>query len=488
MKLAYKFFITLFATALLTLVLVVVVMHFSLRKNFIQYVNEAEFDKMTLINDRLRQSYVRHQGWNEFKSGQYVWYEFVKIWRPGVFQDNPRPPGKAAPPPPHPMGTLPLHHRLCLFNPDKSHVAGDYTPGDRFTYRAVTLPQSGKNHAAGNTPEQPEKKDSRQIIGWLGLKVLDMPSTPLELAFLSKQVNALYIIGLCIFALALVVSLFMARHLLNPIRELAQGTRAMRNFDFSTTIQIRSRDELGELANDFNRMAATLKQYETLRKNWISDISHELRTPVAVIRSKIEALQDGIRTMTPELTASLHKDVLALGTLVNDLHLVAMADSRTLAADLKRVSLPDIFSQTLSGFLIRIEKKGLSIQEDWKKIGLSMVLGDPDLLGRVFANLLENTLQYTDAPGILRVTHDIENGSAILCIEDSAPGVPGDALALIFNRLYRVDRSRNRASGGSGLGLSICKNMIAMHKGTIHAGHSVLGGLKIEIKLPLYRN
>ena len=346
-------------------------------------------------------------------------------------------------------------------------MAGEYHPLDQFNYRAIVL--------------------SNQTIGWLGLKNRSEMIKPLEMDFFKRQTYSFLIIVLGIFILAIIISYILSKHLLSPIRELAMGARAMRNFDFNTKINIHSTDELGGLAHDFNLMAQTLKQYETLRKNWISDISHELRTPVAVIRSKIEALQDGIREMTPTLLDSLHSDVMGLGKLVNDLHLISMADSKNLPLNLEAITLFDLVDQCLEAIFIRFEQQQITIQTDWEKEDQLKVRADANLLRRVFSNLFENTLQYTDSPGTLSISHDIKKNWLTLVIEDSPPGVPDNCLNYIFDRLYRVEQSRNRSLGGSGLGLSIARQIIQKHEGTIEASCSTLGGLRVTIELPLIK-
>lgn len=366
-----------------------------------------------------------------------------------------------------------LHRRLCLFDADKQYLAGnDYHPRDKITFQPIVI----SNQAVSKT------------IGWLGLKNLDKRINPLELEFLKRQTNSFYTLGAAIFILAIFISYIMSRHLLAPIRELVRGTKSMANFDFNTKIMVRSTDELGGLAKDFNIMAQTLQQYETLRKNWISDISHELRTPVAVIRSKIEALQDGIRVMTPTMLDSLHTDILGLGKLVNDLHLISLADSKNMSVNREPVNIFELINQCLDTFLIRLEQQKITIQTDWEKEDRLDINGDTILLTRVFSNLVENSLRYTDSPGTLKISHAIKRKVLNLYFEDSAPGVPDNCFETIFDRLYRVEQSRNRALGGSGLGLSIAKQIITNHRGTIEAFSSPLGGLKINIELPLHKN
>ncbi|MCP3940368.1 MAG: HAMP domain-containing protein [Desulfobacteraceae bacterium] len=479
MKLKYKFFISFIIMSFLILFLAIGVTQINIRNNFIRFVNNTEFDKLTQMVSLLKKSYQQKNGWDDFQDNNTAWKNLLFQSRPDNlgpihpiapdhFQEN-----KKIPPLnslssnlPRPMDPFTLHNRLCLFDADKQYIAGsDYRPQDKFNYLPINL--SGKT------------------IGWLGLTNQPKTIKPLELEFLKRQTQSFYTISAGIFILAILISYVMSRHLLSPIRELVRGTKAMGNLDFDTRIKIYSKDELGDLAEDFNLMAQTLKQYETLRKNWISDISHELRTPVAVIRSKIEALQDGIRVMTPALLNSLHNDILGLGKLVNDLHLISLSDSENLSFNRKTIDILKLIDQCLDTFFIRLEQQQIKIQTDWKKKDRFEIKGDAQLLSRVFNNLVENSLRYTDSPGTLKISHGIRANRLFFYIEDSSPGVPDNCLEHIFDRLYRVEQSRNRAMGGSGLGLSIAKQVIDRHRGEIEASRSPLGGLKIKLELPL---
>lgn len=469
MKLKYKLFITLVSSSCLILLLVMVVMQFSIRRNFIDFLNDVEFSKQTKMIGLLKASFNRNSGWDELEGHPGAWHRLVRMARPDKISPDMVSHGfdrKRPGPPPRPFPNDPgsLHNRLCLFDAQKNYVAGDCRRQNRFDFNPIKI--------------------SGRTIGYLGLEDLDDMRQPLELAFLKKQTQSYYIIGTGVLLLALVISFMVSRHLLSPVRELVKGTRAMGKFNFDTRINVRSTDELGGLAADFNRMARTLKQYEAMRKNWISDISHELRTPVAVIRSKIEALQDGIRQSSPEMLDSLHKDILMMGKLIDDLHRISLIDSRNLVANLKPVSVLPLAEQVLETFLIRFENQHIEVQKEWGAQRDFTISADAELLKRVFSNLFENTLKYTDSPGVLKLGCRAKKDNLIIDIEDSSPGVPRDCLESIFERLYRVERSRNRSLGGSGLGLSMSREIISMHNGTISAFGSSMGGLKVEIRLP----
>lgn len=477
MKLKYKLFIAMLSSSCLILLLVLVVMQFSFRKNFIGFLNDVEFAKQSKMVSLLKKSYVRQSGWYAFEDNPMAWHDLFGQARPETVVDNMNihgplggsgpgsGPGRGRGPAPTNNEPGPLHLRLCLFDAQKNYVAGECRQERLFDYYPIVL--------------------SDRTVGYIGLENLDDMRQPLELAFLKKQTRAIYIIVGGIFVLSLLVSYVISRHVLSPVNDLANGTREMCRLNFDTRVNVKSNDELGSLAKDFNLMAATLQQYETMRKNWISDISHELRTPVAVIRSKIEALQDGIRDANPEFLDSLHKDILGLGKLINDLHQISLMDSQNLSVNMKSVSLGSLLDRSLGAFLIRFEQEEIEIRKEWESDTLPDIQGDATLLKRVFANLLENTLKYTDSPGVLKLGCQVRQKHLVIELEDSAPSVPQSYHESIFERLFRLEQSRNRSLGGSGLGLSMSREIISLHHGTITAFDSSLGGLKIVIELPV---
>lgn len=373
--------------------------------------------------------------------------------------------GQPPPPGPHPANALFIGPRLTLFDGDKRQVAGHGVSTEGHKLRPLLV--NGKT------------------IGYLGIIPVDHLSHPLTANFLRQQARAFYLAGLAVFVVGVIIAFLLSRHLSAPIRKLALATRELASFRFDTRIDVYSKDELGQLAADFNTMTQRLKEYEHMREQWISDISHELRTPLAILKGEIEALQDGIRHITPERLNSLHAEVSRMAKLVDDLHVLSMADSQNLAQRKQPVPIAQTLRATLYAFAHRLEQAGIELEMNVSDGDETTVLGDEDRLAQLFSNLVENTIRYTDSPGTLRVSLIRSREVLTVVFEDTAPGAPADALGRLFDRLYRVDKSRSRILGGSGLGLSICRGIVDAHNGHIRAENSPLGGIRITIDLPV---
>ena len=282
--------------------------------------------------------------------------------------------------------------------------------------------------------------------------------------------------------LSALVSLLLARRLLRPIRRITAGAKALGAGRYTTRIPADRGDELGRLAQDFNHLAAALERNEQARRQWVADISHELRTPLAVLRGEIEALLDGVRQASEDRLKSLHGEVLDLGKLVDDLYELALSDLGALDYRREPLDLAEVIEETVEGFQRRFGAKGLALVN--RVQGPLPLTGDDRRLRQLFTNLLENSQRYTDPGGRLVISVAVVDGWYRLLLEDTSPAVPDQALGRLFERLYRVDKSRSRNLGGAGLGLAICRNIVTAHGGRIEAAHSSLGGLALTVRLP----
>lgn len=485
-KLSYKLFAIFLLTSLMIVVIMVGFMQYYASRNFADYLNKMEMERLDELVLELAAEYQQDQGWDRLRNNFSRWMDLTRPRHPkgGIFppwppgfgsrpdsrQDPPPPPWgmDQRPPPPPPPGPDPFNPgpRISLFDAGKEPLVGGARTSQDHLLKAIQV--DGK------------------IVGWLGIRKLEHFSHPLDVEFARRQARAFYLVGGSVLLLAIFVSVFLSRHLLTPIKKLTEGTRAISSRRFDTRIEVGAGDELGQLAADFNRMAQAMEKYEQLRQQWISDISHELRTPLSILRAEIEALQDGVRTPSRETLDSLHGEVLHLSKIVNDLHDISLADAGMLSVRHEPVKPVQVLQETLKGFQTRFAARGITVQEE-PAAGPDhfLISGDADRLKQIFANVLENAWRYADSPGVLKIWGEVRDGSLSLNFLDSGPGVPEESLHRLFDRLYRVDLSRSRQQGGSGLGLAICKSLVQTLGGEIKARNAPSGGLWIEIILPL---
>jgi two-component system, OmpR family, sensor histidine kinase BaeS len=315
-----------------------------------------------------------------------------------------------------------------------------------------------------------------------------------EAHFLTDQYALIAAGGLGLIVLALLTAIALARRWTHPLAAVQQATQRLAQGELTVrlpegpTLAGRS-DEIGDVMRNVNRMAEGLQQLEGARRRWLADISHELRTPLTVLRGDIEALHDGVRPLRPEAIAVLHEEVLRLNRLVDDLHLLAIADLQTLPCHLADDDAVALMQRLLGRYDGRARAGGLSLRlelaDEVKALGLLPVQWDAGRIEQLLANLLENSLRYTQAPGQVLMRLAQVDARVRVVVEDSAPGVPAGQLAQLFEPLYRGDAARSGGLGGSGLGLAICQRIAQAHGGRLTASASALGGLRLTLDLPL---
>jgi two-component system sensor histidine kinase BaeS len=343
----------------------------------------------------------------------------------------------------------------------------------------------------GHIPADAEDVNFRPIVhngstvGYLGLLSPRHFLSPPQLEFLKRQKSSLILAALGMLLVVVVFSLPLANRLVRPIRAMTAATRDISSGKYASRVPVSSSDELGQLARDFNAMALSLEKNEKARRQWIADISHELRTPLAILRGEIEALLEGVRDTTPEAVRSLHGEVLRLNRLVDDLYQLALSDLGSLTYHKEDLELGAVLSDSLEPLRPEFARKGIALTVEHSGTPEVNVFADRERLHQLFANLLDNSLKYTDPGGKLVIRLACGNGQAALDFEDSAPGVAEGELERLFERLYRSEGSRSRASGGAGLGLAICRKIVEAHAGTISAHPSALGGVLIRITMPV---
>lgn len=323
-----------------------------------------------------------------------------------------------------------------------------------------------------------------QMIGTLAL----MPGSPApemaELRFHASQGDRLWIIALAMLLLAAALAYPLSRRLVRPVRDFQHAARRLATGDFSARVPTHGHDEIARLGRDINALATALEHNEAARRRWVADISHELRTPIALLRAELEALQDGVRPLEPSALDTLHGDVMRLGRLVDDLYELSITDMGALGYRLEETDVAEILSADIDAFRRSFQEAGLALDYRSTLPEPLLLHADGQRLSQLFRNLLRNSRQYTDAGGGLSVQLSRTDHQLCIDFQDTTPGVPKDALPHLFERLYRVEDSRNRHSGGAGLGLAIARNVVEAHGGAISADAAPGGGLWIRILLP----
>ena len=320
--------------------------------------------------------------------------------------------------------------------------------------------------------------DGRRV-GSLMLAKAQRPDDDLAVAFLIAQQRRLGLVALLGVLASVIASAWLAASLRRPVRQLVDGARQLAAGRFDARQPATRGDELGELAQTFNHLAAWLGDTERERQQWMADTSHELRTPLAVLRGQLEALQDGVRTATPANVATMLAQVTALTRLVDDLQ--ALTPPPLAVAPVDAWTVVDAAVAALAD---RLHAAGLTALMGAAP-ARSTVAGDVNRLRQVVTNLLENSVRYTDAPGRIAVAATVDGAMLRVTLDDTAPGVPAAALARLGERFFRVDASRSRRSGGSGLGLAVCRQIVEAHGGRLAFEASALGGLRAIVTLPL---
>jgi signal transduction histidine kinase len=263
----------------------------------------------------------------------------------------------------------------------------------------------------------------------------------------------------CAALLAVVVMLTIFARVFRPVEALTIGARALAGGHLDTRVRVRGDDEVAELGRAFNSMAEALERNERARRNMVSDVAHELRTPLTSIRVQIEAVQDGVLEPDARWVASIEEDAAALSVLIDDLQQVSLADAGVLRIELGDVAVDELVDRALTG----LERDGVTIARD---IAPNLVIrGDARRLVQVIRNLVLNGLAYASAR--VDVTVVRRDGVVEIRVSDDGPGIPDPDSERVFDRFYRADPSRSRSTGGAGLGLTIARQLVALHGGTI---------------------
>jgi two-component system sensor histidine kinase BaeS len=452
--LSTKLFLLILAACALLLAVNAMVGRFLFERSFMGYLNEQGEQRMLQVLPRLQAAYRQHGSWEFIRDNPEAWFELMRPDRlRGAFVER-------APSVSDQTGAVP---RFALFDITGTRLIGNPNAGND----AIRLPVTVDGHS----------------VGWMAMVPFQKAIATGDVRFYRALVRAWWANGIASVIVAALLAWLLSRALLHRVGGLTGAIHRLAAGDYTHRVERPSDDGLGRLAADINRLADTLEDTERNRRSFMADISHELRTPLAVLRAELEAIQDGIRPMAPTSLAPLQGEVQQLGKLIDDLHELAVTQSGAVSYRFTAIDLDGVLHAVLASMRGRFDDAGLVLRASLSPTPL-LVEGDERRLLQLFANLLENALRYTDRGGEIVVCAQRRGQQVEAVIEDSAPGVTEDKREQLFERFYRVEASRNRASGGSGLGLAICRNIVQAHGGAIHAEGSALGGLRIVVTLP----
>jgi two-component system sensor histidine kinase BaeS len=456
LSLTTKLFAAVFATAMAVALAMGVTAQINLNRDFLGYLNEQAVSRLELARVSVTAGYKENGGsWDFLREQPHLWGQLLR----------PRVPEAEAPAvKTSPADLTGATRRFTLFDAEHRRIAGFPAPSDNALEKAIIV--------------------DGLTVGWIALTPFESVSSGAEKRFADAQALVAWGVGGGAVLLAAGVAFWASRRLLRPVRQVAQATHRLAAGAYDTRVPETNRDdEIGQLGRDFNQLAHTLQRNEVMRREFMADVSHELRTPLGVLHGELEALEDGVRQLDAPQLASLQGEVATLHKLVDDLYELSLADVGALSYRKAELDLRELIDSTAGAFGERINGSGLQLQIELPNEPLT-TFGDERRLRQLFNNLFENSCRYTDAGGALQIKARIEGRSTVVDVMDTAPGVSGEQLPRLFERFFRGEASRNRKSGGAGLGLSICQRIVEAHEGRIEAKPSPLGGLWLRVELP----
>ena len=315
-----------------------------------------------------------------------------------------------------------------------------------------------------------------------------MDMSPLEETFLASVHHSLIWVGLTILTVGLAASYALARSITVPLRNLSQAAEQIAQGNFEQTVPIETKDEVGNLAAIFNRMAEVLATNMNLRRQLLANIAHELRTPLAVIQGHLEGMMDGVIEPSKEQLSSLHEEAIRLNRLIRELRDLSLAEVRQLALEKRPTDINQLISRVVTMLRPMADERNIQIgcflAEDVPDVTV-----DNDRMNQVFYNILVNAIRYSPIQSQVQVTTSTQARDnhqwIIVSIKDNGPGIAVEDVPYVFDHFYRGDKSRDRKSGGSGLGLAIVKQLVEIHRGQVTVISEIGKGSIFEVLLPL---
>lgn len=327
--------------------------------------------------------------------------------------------------------------------------------------------------------------DGRSIGSYTAEPMDELQLIPAQIDFM-QSVNYGLLLAMGVAGLSAVVLTFiLSRRIVQPVAQLTQAARMLESGDLDQRVRTSARGEIGELAHAFNAMAESLNKNETLRRNMVSDVAHELRTPLTNIRGYLEAIQDGVVDADTETIDMIYEEAINLNNIIQDLQELALAEAGQLRYSRDRVEVEDVIAQTVSMLKPSAQAKQIQLQIDLP-YKLPAVYADEHRVSQIMRNLVSNAVKFTPDRGTITVSGASRMTDVEIRVNDTGHGISSEHIPLLFERFYRAEPSRNRATGGAGLGLAITRQLVEAMGGRIMVESEVGYGTTFSFTLPKY--
>jgi signal transduction histidine kinase len=302
--------------------------------------------------------------------------------------------------------------------------------------------------------------------------------------FIDRVNRALIWVGLISIILVFLVAIWQSRTIVKPLHQMADAANRLAKGDYNQRVAVTRNDELGDVATAFNQMASDLAQQEDIRRQMMADVAHELRTPLSILRIDLESMEDGLMDTNPENIRNLQSEVTYLSNLVEDLRMLSMADAGDLKVEKSRIELNSLAREMVERQQNAARERKISLKANYANQEI-FVMGDSQRLSQVMVNLLSNAIQHTPSGHEIITQIELDGQTAIVSVINTGSWILRDDLTRIFDRFYRVEQSRNRDHGGSGLGLSIARSLVEAHGGRIWADSVEGKSTTFKFSLPI---
>jgi len=302
--------------------------------------------------------------------------------------------------------------------------------------------------------------------------------------FLFTTGRSVLLAALAAGAVGVVLGTILFRRITQPLSELQKAAETVESGQLAARVPVKSRDEIGMVAEAFNQMTARLERQQQLRKQRGGDIAHELRTPLSVMQGTIEAMLDGVLKPNKTELRNLHAETRRLTRMVEELRTLSLADEGQLRLEMIEVDPAGLVEQVTHAMRSIAKERNIQLTAEVDR-RLPVLHADSDRLAEVLGNLIGNALRYAPDGGRVTVSAHSGGGNVILSVSDNGPGIPKEDLPLVFERFWRGDKSRSRGSGGSGIGLAIVKQLVELHGGKVSVDSTLGEGTVFRVSLPV---